>query len=100
MRSSRVTGRGKKGKGGGGADQMEHRGKEEKEGEGSAEPQLNPLMLHVSVLRSTPCRVTKKRMNTKISVFAHVKAEFKDNFSLSFYAFSGYRFRSCLLLYM
>lgn len=43
--------------GGRGADRMEHGGgeeeEEEKEGEGSAEPQLHPLMLHVSVARST-----------------------------------------------
>lgn len=37
----------------GGADQMGHRGKEEKEGEGSAELQLQPVMLHMSVSRCT-----------------------------------------------
>lgn len=75
MRSTRVreTGRGKEGKGeGGGADRMAHGGKEEEEGEGSAEPQLHPLMLHVSVSRSTDCPALqrdKERINTKISVF-------------------------------
>lgn len=34
---------------------MEHRGEEEKEGEGSAKPQLHPLMLHVSFYRSATC---------------------------------------------
>lgn len=51
---------------------MEHRGKEEKEGEGSAEPQLHPLMLHVSVFRSA-CP-DKGRMNTNISEFNHGEA--------------------------
>lgn len=52
---------------GGGADRMEHGGKE-KEGEGSAEPQLHPLMLHVSVSRSAalPCRVTKKGLTQRL----------------------------------
>lgn len=54
-----VDRKGKEGKGkgrGGGANRMEHEGgKEEKEGEGSAEPQLHPLMLHASVLRSVTC---------------------------------------------
>lgn len=58
MRSNRVreTGRGKEGKGGGEV-LIEWRtgGKEEEEGEGSAEPQLQPLMLHVSVSRGADC---------------------------------------------
>lgn len=45
-------------------------GKEEKEGEGSAEPQLHPLMLHVSVSRSATCpalQSDKEKINTKMS---------------------------------
>lgn len=50
---------------------MEHRGKEEKEGEGSAYPQLHPLMLHVSVRSACP---GKRRMNTNISELNHSEA--------------------------
>lgn len=57
--SNRLAGRGIKGKGRVGADQMKARGKEKKEGQGSAEPQLHPLMLHGSVFGRTPCTVTK-----------------------------------------
>lgn len=66
----------RKGKGGEGRGEVliewSTGGEEEKEGEGSAEPQLHPLMLHVSVSRSTArpaLQSDKERINTKIRVF-------------------------------
>lgn len=58
----------------GGADQMGNGGKEEKEGEGSAEPQLQPVMFRMSVSRCT-CPALKsdgESISTKISVFTQV----------------------------
>lgn len=45
--------------------------KEKKEGEGSAEPQLHPVMLHGSVSCSSTCSTLKSDKDTKISVFTH-----------------------------
>lgn len=44
-----------------------------RKGEGSADPQLHPLMLHVSVSRSARPALhgDKERISTKISVFTH-----------------------------
>lgn len=73
-REGRRGGREGEGWSGVGADRMENGGeKEEKEGEGSADPQLHPLMLHVSVSRSAGPALhgDKERISTKISVFTH-----------------------------
>lgn len=58
---------------------MAHGGeRRRRKGEGSAEPQLHPLMLHVSVSRGADCpalQSDKERINTKISVFLIKMAE-------------------------
>ncbi len=90
VRSSgaRETGRGKEGKGGERCWSNGARGgKEEKEGEGSAEPQLHPLMLHVSVCRSATCpalQSDKERINTKISGFTQVGLSGRSRIQMQF----------------
>ena len=67
---------GRKGTGGGGRGERCRStgalGKEEMEGEGSADPQLHPFIPHVPVSRSVAwpaLQSGKERINTKINVF-------------------------------